>query len=100
SRANRLDESVHAPSLGRASIAPDRPRPHRIAEGVRRRTTFQERLTTCAPWLRGETTLIRPVRSVSAAAAPNAASIRVIVRTLSENATIVDPAPDRQAPIA
>jgi hypothetical protein len=50
--------------------------------------------------LRGETTTIRPARSVSTAAAVNAPSIRVIVRTESLNAMTVDPAPDRHAPTA
>ena len=35
-------------------------------------------MTRCAPRFRGDTTAIRPGRSVSAAAAPNAASIRVM----------------------
>ena len=55
---------------------------------------------TWAPWFRGETTTIRPGRSVSTEAAVNAPSIRVIVRTESEKAMTVEPAPDRQAPIA
>ena len=80
----------------RPRTAPDRTGPGRA--GTAR--DGQARLTTCAPRFRGETTAIRPVRSVSAAAAPNAASIRVIVRTESEKARTVEPAPDRHAPIA
>src|SRR5204862_223823 len=55
---------------------------------------------TRAPRLRGETTVRCPGRSVSAAAAEKAASMRVIVWTESEKASTVEPAPDRHAPIS
>ena len=55
---------------------------------------------TFAPPLRGEATTTLPGRSVSAAAARNAASIRVIPATEELKATTVEPAPDRHAPRA
>ena len=55
---------------------------------------------TLAGALRGATTSTRPVRSVSAAAAAKAPSMREMTVSESANARIVDPAPDRHAPIA
>src|SRR5436190_3333796 len=62
--------------------------------------SVQLRAATRAPPLRGSTTTTRPSRSVSAEAAMKAASRRVIPAIESVKARIVEPAPDRHAPIA
>ena len=54
--------------------------------------------TTVAPWLRGSTTSTRPGRSTSAAAAPNAASMRVMPVIESAKARIDEPGAGQAGP--
>src|SRR5690242_1297271 len=98
-------------------VAPDRdvpaawPRPGRDLSGTCRRpvrdltrrlsaAARQPRLRIFVPPFRGDTMCSLPGRSASAAAAAIAASTRVSALTVSAKAMIVDPAPDRHAPIA
>ena len=79
--------------------APARARPADRA-GDRPSAAQALRPTTRAPWLRGMTISLRPGRSWSAATAAKAALIRENAVIESANAMTVEPAPDRQAPIA